>query len=84
MLKCNICGTEFPPFAEKRYTAKDNKLVGTLTNIVNSEEKLYDAWDCPVCGSQIIAQERKRVYDLDDICTCDNKTKSNKNGEQNA
>lgn len=34
------------------------------------EEKIYDAYDCPMCGCQIIAQERKRnfeSYSIDDF-----------------
>lgn len=27
------------------------------------EEKIYDAYDCPMCGSQIIVQERKRNFE---------------------
>lgn len=27
-----------------------------------SEEGLYDAFDCPMCGCQVIAKERKRDY----------------------
>ena len=26
------------------------------------EEKLYDTFDCPSCGCQIVVQERKRIY----------------------
>lgn len=27
-----------------------------------AEENLYDAFDCPMCGCQVIAKERKRDY----------------------
>lgn len=27
-----------------------------------TEEGLYDAFDCPMCGCQVIAKERKREY----------------------
>lgn len=27
-----------------------------------AEECLYDAFDCPMCGCQVIAKERKRDY----------------------
>ncbi len=30
--------------------------------LVIAEECLYDAFDCPMCGCQVIAKERKRDY----------------------
>lgn len=67
MLKCKICGTEFPAVEERHYTARDNIRTGAFTSISNEEEKIYDAYDCPMCGSQIIAQERKRIFMPDNI-----------------
>lgn len=68
MLKCKICGTEFPAIKERHYIARDNIRTGAFTSISNEEEKIYDAYDCPMCGSQIIAQERKRNFEPDNIC----------------
>lgn len=68
MLKCKICGTEFPAIEERHYIARDNIRTGAFTSISNEEEKIYDAYDCPMCGSQIIAQERKRILEPDNIC----------------
>lgn len=62
MIKCKICGCEFPAVADKRYTARDNTRTGLSTAFGHDEEKLYDAFDCPMCGCQAIAQERKRDY----------------------
>ncbi|MBR6606112.1 MAG: hypothetical protein IKK92_09680 [Prevotella sp.] len=62
MLKCNICGSDFIPRIGEHYVAKDCGKTGIATIISDSESKIYDAFDCPVCGCQIIAQERKRVY----------------------
>lgn len=63
MLKCKICGTEFPPLIEKHYICRDNGKVGFAAGLSsNDEEKLYDAFDCPICGCQIVAQDRKRIY----------------------
>mgnify|MGYP006917407728 CR=1 FL=1 len=30
--------------------------------ITERPEGLYDAFDCPMCGCQVIAKERKREY----------------------
>ena len=67
MLKCKVCGTEFPAVEERRYIARDNSRTGAVVVISKDEEKIYDAYDCPMCGSQIIAQERKRVLEPENI-----------------
>ena len=62
MLKCKICGTEFPTVKERHYVARENDVVGGLSQSLNGKEekKTYDCFDCPMCGCQVIAQERKR------------------------
>lgn len=62
MLKCKICESELIPSIDEHYIARDNGETGIATVLKNTEGKLYDTFDCPVCGCQIIAQERKRVY----------------------
>lgn len=62
MIKCNVCGCEFPAVVDKRYTARDNTKTGFAATLGRDEEKLYDAFDCPMCGCQVIVQERKRDY----------------------
>ena len=62
MIKCKVCGCEFPAVADKHYTARDNTKTGLSTAFDHDEEKLYDAFDCPMCGCQAIVQERKRDY----------------------
>ena len=75
MLKCKICGTEFPAIKERHYIVRDNSRTGAVAVISKDEEKIYDSYDCPMCGSQIIAQERKRIlepgciYNFDDAET---------------
>lgn len=63
MLKCKICGTEFPAVKERHYVARDNGKIG-LSSALGSkdEEKIYDSFDCPMCGCQVVAQDRKRTY----------------------
>lgn len=70
-IKCKICGCEFNPIIEKHYISRDEGTTGLAIIVRNEEEKLYDTFDCPECGCQVIAQERKRVYvnlnaDVDD------------------
>lgn len=61
-MKCNVCGFEFEPNQENHYIARDNGKYG-FANLAGTEEKLFDAYDCPYCGCQIILQERKRMYE---------------------
>lgn len=61
MLKCKICGTEFPAIKERHYIATNNVSTLVLSPLLEKEErKVYDCFDCPTCGCQVIAQERKR------------------------
>lgn len=62
MIKCKVCGCEFTPVIDKHYIARDNGESGIATAFKTTEGKLYDSFDCPACGCQIIAQERKRNY----------------------
>lgn len=66
MLKCKICGTEFPPVKENHYVARENEVVGGLNQLSSGkkEQKVYDCFDCPMCGCQVVAQERKRKMSL--------------------
>lgn len=60
MLKCKICGKEFEANLERHYVVRDKGKTGLATIVSNDEEKIYDVFDCPSCGCQVIAQERKR------------------------
>lgn len=60
MIKCKICGCEFVPVIDKHYIAKDNGEFGMSAVFKRTEDNIYDAFDCPSCGCQIIAQGRKR------------------------
>ena len=55
MLKCKICGTEFPALEKRHYIARDNGKTGSFATFLKDETKIYDAYDCPMCGSQVIA-----------------------------
>ena len=63
MLECKICGTKFNAIIERHYIARDNGKTGLAVAFGSTaEECLYDAFDCPMCGCQVIAKERKRDY----------------------
>lgn len=63
MLKCEVCGCVFNAVKENHYISRDNGKYGIAAAFSSeSEERLYDTYDCPSCGSQHIAQERKRTY----------------------
>ena len=67
MLKCKICGFDYSPMINEHYVSRDNGESGLTSVIKKTEGNLYDTFDCPVCGCQIIAQERKRVQNEDII-----------------
>lgn len=63
MLRCKVCGCEFDTTVENHYISRDNGKTGLAAGFgVIEEECLYDSFDCPKCGCQIVTQERKRVY----------------------
>ena len=84
MLKCKICGTEFPAIEERHYIARDNSRAGAVVVISKDEEKIYDAYDCPMCGSQVIAQERKRIIEQECIYNFDDDTETGSEGDEDA
>ena len=56
---CRICGYEFKGTKESHYISRDGLETGIATIAKNQEPKLYDTFDCPFCGCQYVAQERK-------------------------
>lgn len=62
MATCKVCGRDFALMEEEHYIVRDNAKTGISAAISSDEEKLFDAYDCPHCGSQYIAQERKRLF----------------------
>lgn len=49
-LTCKVCGKEFVPTKEDRYTGKIINLIGP--------DDYWDCFDCPKCGSQIVVNKR--------------------------
>lgn len=63
MLECKVCGCKFNAIIEKHYIARDNGKTGLAVAFGSTnEESMYDAFDCPMCGCQVVAKERKRNY----------------------
>lgn len=59
MMKCSVCGFEFEAVKEIHYIARVKGNKG-FSNLFGEEESIFDAFDCPKCGCQIVVQERKR------------------------
>lgn len=59
-IKCNVCACEFVPEKDEHYISRDEIKTGLSTIAGGLEEKLYDTFDCPQCGCQMVMQERKR------------------------
>ena len=65
---CKICGRDFALMKEDHYVAHEPLKKGALAALVdNVTQREYDAFDCPHCGCQYIAQERKVLCG----CVCD-------------
>lgn len=65
-LKCKVCGKEFIPKSQDRYTARENESKGGLAAALSGESgpELYDCFDCPQCGCQVVTIRRlERVKD---------------------
>lgn len=62
MMECKVGECKFVPRLESHYICRDNDVTGLSTINKKVEAKMYDAFDCPNCGCQVIAQERKRVF----------------------
>lgn len=65
-IECKICGNRFVPRNENKYVVKGRLATGGINNAFSgqyTEPKQYDAFDCDVCGCQIIAKERLKKID---------------------
>lgn len=63
MVQCKVCGTDFDLHIGNHYISRDKQKTGLTATISGQEEPiLFDTFDCPNCGSQFVAQERKYIY----------------------
>ena len=56
-LHCEVCNKYFKPTRDLHYVAKTHTMMFMAPDV----ETFHDAYDCPRCGSQIIAKERASV-----------------------
>lgn len=54
-MRCKICGVNFVLDKSSKYVVMDDYVPFSF-----SERKMFEAFDCPVCGCQNIVNERKR------------------------
>ena len=54
-LHCEVCNKYFKPTKDLHYIAKSHT---TMMFMVPDVETFHDAYDCPRCGSQILAKDR--------------------------
>jgi len=62
---CKVCGYVFELTKKRHYIAREKTELFLLPSN-KMEPTLYDAFDCPNCGCQYIANERKRVFSKGD------------------
>lgn len=56
MVKCSICGEQVELRKENRYEVVIE--AGTLQKSFGAKDHLYEAFDCPHCGCQMLMKER--------------------------
>ena len=67
-LKCKICDCELVPEKKEHYVARTDGKTGVVSMFQSNDETgLFDAFVCPQCGCQVIAQERKRAYIVNNV-----------------
>ena len=65
MLECKICGCKFNAVEERHYISRDNGKSGLAVAFGSEpEEKLYDTFDCPSCGCQIVVRNERESISL--------------------
>lgn len=64
-VECKICGHVFELTNKLHYIAREKTEIFLISSN-KMEPTLYDAFDCPNCGCQYIANERKRVFERRD------------------
>lgn len=81
LYECKVCGSEFELNIENHYISKDDGVTGIATVVKKEEEKLYDAYDCPICGCQNLIQDRKRRLLFDDVLNDENELEDEEDKE---
>lgn len=69
---CKVCGRDFALIAEEHYVARGTEEKGILPAFSGKDEaELFDAFDCPHCGSQNVMQVRRRSVAPCDCSSCE-------------
>ena len=63
--KCKVCGAELILSKRNHYISRGCEVTGIASIAKREEPKLYDTFDCGVCGCQNVMQERKRGLELE-------------------
>lgn len=63
--KCKVCGAELILSKRNHYISRGCEVTGIASIAKREEPKLYDTFDCVVCGCQNVMQERKRGLELE-------------------
>lgn len=64
-VECKSCEHVFELTEQRHYIAREKTEMFLIVSN-KMEPTLYDAFDCPICGCQYIANERKRVFSKGD------------------
>ena len=59
--ECKVCGSKIVPRNSERYLVRERIAQGGLCTAMPgrySEPELFDAFDCKVCGCQMVAKSR--------------------------
>lgn len=65
-LECKVCGHKFVPKKENKYLVEDRIITGGIQAAMNGQyanPKRYDAFDCDVCGCQLVVKGRMKQVD---------------------
>ena len=67
-IKCTVCGLEIIPEIKNHYISRNTIKTGLCTVLGEDKEpELFDTFDCPQCGSQIVVKGRKRAIESADV-----------------
>ena len=72
--KCKVCGAELILSKNNHYISRGCEVTGIASIAKREEPKLYDTFDCVVCGCQNVLGERNYRYTSDNDVVVDTDT----------
>ena len=82
-IKCNVCDCEFVPQVKGHYIARTDGKTGVVAVFQSNDETgLFDAFDCPQCGCQVITQERKRAFIISHVDDAEEETEEDEDEDK--